>query len=153
MLACVTLICRLPYPFFLSPASDAPTPQKVRPAAPAIPHLKILPVFLPGWEKALPGFDGLVRLRSTHVGGFVLSAQPLGHYLPVEQTTMGRTIVQFDKDDLDMIGVPKFDFLGLGALAMVRIAFDVLEAHTGKRPNMYDFEDRDEKTYDLIQKG
>jgi error-prone DNA polymerase len=104
-------------------------------------------------EAALPGFDGLVRLRSTHVGGFVLSAQPLGHYLPVEQTTMGRTIVQFDKDDLDMIGVPKFDFLGLGALAMVRIAFDVLEAHTGKRPNMYEFEDRDEKTYDLIQKG
>jgi error-prone DNA polymerase len=102
---------------------------------------------------ALPGFDGLVRLRSTHVGGFVLSAKPLGNYLPVEQTTMGRTIVQYDKDDLDIIGVPKFDFLGLGALAMVRIAFDVLEAHTGKRPNMYEFEDRDAKTYDLIQKG
>ena len=102
---------------------------------------------------ALPGFDGLVRLRSTHVGGFVLSAQPLGNYLPVEQTTMGRTIVQFDKDDLDMIGVPKFDFLGLGALAMVRIAFDVMEARTGKRPNMYEFEDRDAKTYDLIQRG
>ena len=103
--------------------------------------------------ESLPGFDGLVRLRSTHVGGFVLSAQPLGNYLPVEQTTMGRTIVQFDKDDLDMIGVPKFDFLGLGALAMVRIAFDVMEAHTGKRPNMYEFEDRDAKTYDLIQRG
>jgi error-prone DNA polymerase len=71
----------------------------------------------------------------------------------VEQTTMGRTIVQFDKDDLDMIGVPKFDFLGLGALSMVRIAFDVMEAHTGKRPNMYEFEDRDAATYDLIQRG
>jgi error-prone DNA polymerase len=103
--------------------------------------------------EALPGFDGLVRLRSTHVGGFVLSARPLGQYLPVEQTTMGRTIVQFDKDDLDMIGVPKFDFLGLGALSAVRIAFDVMEAHTGKRPNMYEFEDRDAKTYDLIQRG
>src|SRR5581483_1960228 len=76
---------------------------------------------------ALEGFDGLARLRSTHVGGFVLSAQPLGHWLPVEQTTMGRTIVQADKDDLDVIGVPKFDFLGLGALSAVRIAFDVLE--------------------------
>src|SRR6185436_16252307 len=102
---------------------------------------------------ALEGYDGLARLRSTHVGGFVLSAVPLGDYLPVEQTTMGRTIVQYDKDDLDMIGVPKFDFLGLGALAMVRIAFDVLEAHTGKRPNMYEFEDRDAKTYDLIERG
>ena len=65
--------------------------------------------------------------------------QPLGNYLPVEQTTMGRTIVQFDKDDLDIIGVPKFDFLGLGALAMIRIAFDVIEQHTGKRPTMYGF--------------
>ena len=103
--------------------------------------------------KALPGFDGLARLRSTHVGGFVLSAAPLGNYLPVEQTTMGRTIVQFDKDDLDMIGVPKFDFLGLGALAMVRIAFDVMEQRTGTRPTMYTFNDRDEATYDLIQRG
>jgi error-prone DNA polymerase len=103
--------------------------------------------------QALPGFDGLARLRSTHVGGFVLSAEPLGNYLPVEQTTMGRTIVQFDKDDLDMIGVPKFDFLGLGALAMVRIAYDVIEARTGTRPNMYDIRDRDAKAYDIIQRG
>ncbi len=103
--------------------------------------------------EALPGFDGLARLRSTHVGGFVLSSAPLGNFLPVEQTTMGRTIVQYDKDDLDMIGVPKFDFLGLGALAMVRIAFDVIEEQTGKRPQMYDFPDRDEKTYALIQRG
>jgi error-prone DNA polymerase len=102
---------------------------------------------------ALPAFDGLARLRSTHVGGFVLSGEPLGSYLPVEQTTMGRTIIQYDKDDLDMIGVPKFDFLGLGALAMVRIAYDVIEKRTGKRPEMYDVEDRDLKAYDLIQRG
>ncbi|HEY4307343.1 MAG TPA: DNA polymerase III subunit alpha [Gemmatimonadaceae bacterium] len=102
---------------------------------------------------ALPGFEGLARLRSTHVGGFVLSGQPLGNYLPIEQTTMGRTIVQYDKDDLDMIGVPKFDFLGLGALSMVRIAFDVIEQHSGERPDMYKFKDRDAKTYDLIQRG
>jgi error-prone DNA polymerase len=102
---------------------------------------------------ALPGFDNLARLRSTHVGGFVLSGQALGNYLPIEQTTMGRTIVQYDKDDLDMIGVPKFDFLGLGALAMVRIAFDKIEERTGTRPNMYEFKDRDPKTFDLIQRG
>ncbi len=102
---------------------------------------------------ALPGFENLARLRSTHVGGFVLSGQPLGNYLPIEQTTMGRTIVQYDKDDLDMIGVPKFDFLGLGALSMVRIAFDVIEQDTGERPDMYRFKDRDAKTYDLIQRG
>jgi error-prone DNA polymerase len=103
---------------------------------------------------AIAGFDGLARLRSTHVGGFVLSSQPLGHYLPIEQTTMGRTIIQFDKDDLDMIGVPKFDFLGLGGLAMLRRAFDVIEVRTGTRPEMYELARHDDpQAYALIQRG
>jgi error-prone DNA polymerase len=103
--------------------------------------------------RAIAGFEGLPRLRSTHVGGFVLSSAPLGDWLPIEQTTMGRTIVQFDKDDLDAIGVPKFDFLGLGALAMVRRAFDAIEIRTGKRPEMYALPEDDERTYDLISRG
>ncbi|HTC24715.1 MAG TPA: PHP domain-containing protein, partial [Gemmatimonadales bacterium] len=85
----------------------------------------------------MEGCDELPRLRSTHVGGFVLSSAPLGDWLPIEHTTMGRTIVQFDKDDLDSIGVPKFDFLGLGGLSLVRRAFDVIERRTGERPEMY----------------
>jgi error-prone DNA polymerase len=103
--------------------------------------------------RAIAGFDGLARLRSTHVGGFVLSARPLGECLPIEQTTMGRTILQFDKDDLDLIGVPKFDFLGLGALTMVRKAFDVIEARTGERPRMYDLPVDDAATYAMISRG
>src|SRR5712675_1329575 len=75
---------------------------------------------------AMAAFEGVPRLRSTHVGGFVLSSAPLGDYLPVEHTTMGRTIIQFDKDDLDAVGIPKFDFLGLGALSLVRRAFDLI---------------------------
>ena len=102
---------------------------------------------------AIEGFEGLARMHSTHVGGFVLSAAPLGNYLPIEQTTMGRTILQFDKDDLDMIGVPKFDFLGLGALRMVRLAYDCIEQRTGVKPEMYNVPDPDAKTYELIQKG
>jgi error-prone DNA polymerase len=103
--------------------------------------------------KAIGAFDGIARLRSTHVGGFVLSAQPLGNFLPIEQTTMGRTILQFDKDDLDYINVPKFDFLGLGGLAMIKRAFDAIEARTGKRPEMYSIPTDDKKTYDLIASG
>ena len=80
---------------------------------------------------AIGAFDGLPRLRSTHVGGFVLSSESLGDYMPIEQTTMGRTIIQFDKDDLDLIGVPKYDFLGLGALSLVRYSFDEIERRTG----------------------
>ncbi len=103
--------------------------------------------------RAITAYDGLARMRSTHVGGFVLSAKPLGHYLPVEQTTMGRTIIQFDKDDLDLINVPKFDFLGLGGLAMIRRAFDVIEVRTGTRPEMYALPYQDEATYKIIQQG
>jgi error-prone DNA polymerase len=102
---------------------------------------------------AIGAFDGLPRLRSTHVGGFVLSSESLGDYMPIEQTTMGRTIIQFDKDDLDLIGVPKFDFLGLGALSLVRYAFDEIERRTGNRPAMYRLPPDDAKTYDLISRG
>ncbi len=99
------------------------------------------------------GCDALPRLRATHVGGFVLSSAPLGDWLPVEHTTMGRTIVQFDKDDLDSLGVPKFDFLGLGGLSLVRRAFDVIERRTGTRPAMYSLPTDDKPTYEMISRG
>jgi error-prone DNA polymerase len=99
------------------------------------------------------GCDALPRLRATHVGGFVLSSGPLGEWLPVEHTTMGRTIVQFDKDDLDSLGVPKFDFLGLGGLSLVRRAFDVIEHRTGARPQMYSLPTDDKPTYEMISRG
>jgi len=102
---------------------------------------------------AMRAMDGLPRMRSTHVGGFVLSSAPLGHYLPVEHTAMGRTIIQFDKDDLDAIGVPKFDFLGLGALACVRHAFDAIEKRTGTRPELYGVPSDDAETFEMIARG
>ena len=102
---------------------------------------------------AMAAFEGVPRLRSTHVGGFVLSCALLGDYLPVEHTTMGRTIIQFDKDDLDAVGIPKFDFLGLGALSLVRRAFDMIEVRTGTRPEMYKLPPDDEATYNLIATG
>ncbi len=102
---------------------------------------------------AMAAFEGVPRLRATHVGGFVLSSAPVGDYMPVEHTTMGRTILQFDKDDLDAVGVPKFDFLGLGALSLVRRSFDMIEARTGTRPEMYRLPPDDPKTYDLIARG
>lgn len=102
---------------------------------------------------AVRACQDLPRLRSTHPGGFVLSSQPLGDYLPIEETTMGRTIVQFDKDDLDIIGVPKFDFLGLGALSQVRRAFDAIEVRTGTRPSMYAIPQDDRLTYSQISRA
>jgi error-prone DNA polymerase len=103
--------------------------------------------------RVVAALEGVPRLRSTHPGGFVLSSALLGDYLPIEPTTMGRTVVQFDKDDLDRIGVPKFDFLGLGALSQVRRVFDLIEARTGVRPTMYDLPTNDEPTFRLIARG
>lgn len=102
---------------------------------------------------AMRALDGVPRMRSTHPGGFVLSAEPLGEYMPIEKTTMGRTILHFDKDDLDSVGVPKFDFLGIGGLTATRLAFDAIEARTGKRLEMYDLPQDDSATYEMIARG
>jgi error-prone DNA polymerase len=103
--------------------------------------------------EAVRAFADMPRLRSTHPGGFVLSSQPLGDYLPIESTSMGRTIIQFDKDDLDAAGIPKFDFLGLGGLAVVRRAFDVIQTRTGAELSMYSLPDDDPATYAMISRG
>nr|PZN89700.1 MAG: error-prone DNA polymerase [bacterium] len=102
---------------------------------------------------AMRAFEDLPRLRATHPGGFVLSSQPLSEYLPIEHTTMGRTIIQFDKDDLDAAGVPKFDFLGLGGLSAVHIAFDAIERRTGRKLELYSLPVDDAKTYEMIARG
>ncbi len=102
---------------------------------------------------AVRALEDVPRLRSTHPGGFVLSREPLGDVIPIEATSMGRTILQFDKDDLDAAGVPKFDFLGLGGLTAVRLAFDAIEERTGERLEMYRLPVDDAKTYAMIARG
>ena len=102
---------------------------------------------------AMRALEDVPRLRSTHPGGFVLSSEPLGDYMPIEGTAMGRTVLQFDKDDLDAAGVPKFDFLGLGGLSVIRLAFDAIEARTGERLEMYSLPVDDRKTYEMIARG
>ncbi|HEY8469906.1 MAG TPA: hypothetical protein VIL18_09695, partial [Longimicrobiales bacterium] len=102
---------------------------------------------------AMRALEDLPRLRATHPGGFVLSSRPLGEYLPIEHTTMGRTIIQFDKDDLDAAGVPKFDFLGLGGLSAVHIAFDAIERRTGRKLELYSLPVDDAKTFEMIARG
>ena len=102
---------------------------------------------------SLSVLDDVPRLRSTHPGGFVLSSELLGSYMPIEHTTMGRTILQFDKDDLDEAGVPKFDFLGLGGLSAIHLSFDAIEKRTGEKMEMYRLPVDDAKTYEMIARG
>src|SRR5690606_17424394 len=81
--------------------------------------------------RALQGFP---RHLSIHVGGFVLSATPLYRVAPVEPARMpDRTVVPWDKDDIDDLGFFKIDVLGLGMLTAIRKALALIHADGGLR--------------------
>jgi error-prone DNA polymerase len=81
--------------------------------------------------------QGFPRHMSTHVGGFVLSARPLDEVSPVEPAKMpGRTVVPWDKDDIDALGFFKVDVLGLGMLTAIRKALELIHvAKSGAERN------------------
>jgi len=67
------------------------------------------------------GLHQIPRHRSIHVGGFVLTAEPLSSVVPIEPASMpGRTVIQWEKDDLDAAGLVKIDLLGLGMLTLLQ---------------------------------
>ena len=71
--------------------------------------------------EVVEGLHQLPRHRSIHVGGFVLTHQPLHTVVPIEPASMpGRTVIQWEKDDLDPIGLVKIDLLGLGILTLIQ---------------------------------
>ncbi len=73
---------------------------------------------------------GFPRHLSQHVGGFVISRGPLSELVPIENAAMeDRTVIEWDKDDLDALGILKVDVLGLGMLSCVRRGFDLLARH------------------------
>jgi error-prone DNA polymerase len=75
--------------------------------------------------------QGYPRHLSIHVGGFVLSAEPLVNVAPVEPATMpNRTVIPWDKDDLDTLGFFKVDVLGLGMLTAIRKSLDLVSPRT-----------------------
>jgi error-prone DNA polymerase len=71
--------------------------------------------------EVVAGLHQLPRHRSIHVGGFVLTAEPLHQIVPIEPASMpGRTVIQWEKDDLDPVGLVKIDLLGLGMLTLLQ---------------------------------
>ncbi|MBL8746427.1 MAG: error-prone DNA polymerase [Phycisphaerae bacterium] len=72
--------------------------------------------------------QGFPRHLSQHVGGFVLTRSPLCELVPIENAAMeDRTVIEWDKDDIDALGILKVDVLGLGMLTCIRKAFDLLQ--------------------------
>jgi error-prone DNA polymerase len=77
------------------------------------------------------------RHLSIHVGGMLVTGEPLIDIAPVEPATMpGRVVVQFDKDDVEDLGLIKMDMLGLRTLSVVAECLDLVEAKTGSRPDL-----------------
>ncbi|BCJ07401.1 error-prone DNA polymerase [Pseudomonas sp. RtIB026] len=94
---------------------------------------------------------GFPRHLSQHPGGFVICEQPLDRLVPVENAAMAeRTVIQWDKDDLDMVGLLKVDVLALGMLSALRRCFDLIARHRGREYTLATLPKEDPATYAMI---
>jgi len=94
---------------------------------------------------------GFPRHLTQHVGGFVIARGPLARLVPVENTAMAeRTVIQWDKDDLDAVGLMKVDILALGMLSAIRRMLDLIEEASGRRLEMHEIPEGDKATYDML---
>jgi error-prone DNA polymerase len=97
---------------------------------------------------------GFPRHLSQHVGGMVLTRLPLCEIVPIENASMpGRTVVQWDKDDLDALGILKVDCLALGMLSAIRRSLDLIREHTGRSLTLATIPAEDPAVYQMIQKA
>ncbi len=97
---------------------------------------------------------GFPRHLSQHTGGFVISRGPLSQLVPVENAAMPeRTVIEWDKDDLDALGLLKVDVLALGMLSAIRRALALLSARRGQTLAMTDIPAEDDAVYDMICHG
>ncbi|HEY2346910.1 MAG TPA: error-prone DNA polymerase [Xanthomonadaceae bacterium] len=97
---------------------------------------------------------GFPRHLSQHVGGFVISGAPLWELVPVENASMAdRTVIQWDKDDLETLGLLKVDCLALGMLTCIRKCFDLLRRHRGMDLELATIPREDQATYAMIQRA
>ncbi|MCZ0813099.1 MAG: error-prone DNA polymerase [Pseudomonadota bacterium] len=97
---------------------------------------------------------GFPRHLSQHVGGFVITRGRLDELCPIENAAMeDRTVIEWDKDDIDTLGILKIDILSLGMLTCIRKAFDLLERHEGQRMTIESVPQEDPATYEMLQRA
>ena len=103
---------------------------------------------------AVQNLIGFPRHLSQHVGGMVMTQGPLCELCPIENASMdGRTVIQWDKDDLDTIGILKVDCLSLGMLSAIHRAFDMIDKHHQRKLTMATLPQDDSDVYDMICKA
>ena len=94
------------------------------------------------------------RHLSQHVGGFVISNGPLSELVPVENAAMeDRTVIQWEKNDLEDLGLLKVDVLGLGMLTAIRRSFDLIREYDGREYTLATVPAEDPLVYDMICDG
>ncbi|MDG1894847.1 MAG: error-prone DNA polymerase [Fuerstiella sp.] len=94
---------------------------------------------------------GFPRHLSQHVGGMVMSRGPLSELVPIENAAMpGRTVIQWDKNDLDALGLLKVDCLALGMLSCIRRCFEMIELHHRRKLTLANVPSEDSAIYDMV---
>ncbi len=94
---------------------------------------------------------GFPRHLSQHVGGFVITRGRLDELCPIENAAMeGRTVIEWDKDDIDALGILKVDVLSLGMLTCIRKSFDLLADHEKTTLTLDTVPQEDRATYDML---
>lgn len=94
---------------------------------------------------------GFPRHLSQHVGGFVLTQGPLIETVPIGNAAMAdRTFIEWDKDDIDALGIMKVDVLALGMLSCIRKCFDMLSLYKGQEYNLATLPQEDPVVYDML---
>ena len=95
--------------------------------------------------------QGFPRHLSQHVGGFIITEGRLDELVPIENATMeDRTVICWDKDDIDTLGILKVDILALGMLSCIRKAFDLLKKHHSTRYSLATLPPEDPLVYDML---
>ncbi|MBC5784948.1 error-prone DNA polymerase [Ramlibacter sp. USB13] len=103
------------------------------------------------WMELTEELMGFPRHLSQHVGGFVLTQGKLTRLVPVENAAMkDRSVIQWDKDDLEEMGLLKVDVLALGMLTAIRRCLDLVSIRRGVPFRLTDIPDKDQATYDMI---
>ncbi len=93
------------------------------------------------------------RHLSQHVGGFVLTEDRLDELVPIQNAAMeDRTVIEWDKDDLDVLGIYKVDVLALGMLTALRKSFELIDKHYGEKLTI-GMDDEDQAVYDMLCRG
>jgi error-prone DNA polymerase len=103
------------------------------------------------WLELAESLLGFPRHLSQHVGGFVIAERPITELVPIENAAMPeRTVIQWDKDDLEELGLMKVDVLGLGMLSAIRRSFELIEKFSGRRLTLATVPAEDKAVYEMI---